>query len=70
MDRPLMPQACSATDKVIQRDDNLANSMGLKLDYARTLPDIILADVHPESPKVIFVEVVATDGGIRPRPPM
>jgi len=64
MDRPLMPQACSATDKVIQRDDNLANSMGLKLDYARTLPDIILADVHPESPKVIFVEVVATDGPI------
>ena len=54
-----MRQACSATDKVVQRDDNLANSMGLKLDYARTLPD-----VHPDSPKVIFVEFVATDGPI------
>jgi len=51
-------------DKVVQRDDNLANSMGLKLDYARTLPDIILADVHPDSAKVVFVEVVATDGPI------
>jgi len=51
-------------DKVVQRDDDLANSMGLKLDYARTLPDVILADVHPDSPKVIFVEVVATDGPI------
>jgi hypothetical protein len=51
-------------DKVVARDDNLANSIGLKLDYARNLPDVILADVHPDSPKVVFVEVVATDGPI------
>jgi hypothetical protein len=51
-------------DKVVSRDDSLANSIGLKLDYARNLPDIILADVDPDSSKVVFVEVVATDGPI------
>jgi hypothetical protein len=51
-------------DKVVARDDNLAISIGLRLDYARNLPDVILADIHPEAPKVVFVEVIATDGAI------
>ncbi len=51
-------------DKVVARDDLLARSIGLNLDYGRNLPDIILADVSVESPKVIFVEVVASDGPI------
>ena len=51
-------------NKVVSRDDNLAMSMGLRLDYARNLPDIILADVHPDASKLVFVEVVATDGAI------
>lgn len=50
--------------KVVARDDTLANAIGLKLDYARHLPDIILADVDPTSPKVVFIEVVATDGAV------
>ena len=51
-------------DKVVARDDNLANSLGVRLDYARNLPDVILADVDPEAPKLVFVEVVATDGAM------
>ncbi len=51
-------------DKVVARDDNLARSLGLRLDYGRNLPDVILADVHREFPKLVFVEVVATDGAI------
>jgi hypothetical protein len=51
-------------DKVVARDEAIAHSIGLRLDYSRNLPDIILADVHPRSPKVVFVEVVATDGAI------
>ena len=51
-------------DKVVARNDNLANSMGLRLDYARNLPDVILTDIHPEASKVVFVEVVATDGPV------
>jgi len=51
-------------NKVVARDDDLATSLGLRLDYSRNLPDVVLADVHPERAKVIFVEVVATDGAI------
>jgi hypothetical protein len=51
-------------DKVVARDDQLAEAVGLHLDYAKNLPDAILADVATASPKVIFVEVVATDGAV------
>ncbi|HVM48001.1 MAG TPA: BsuBI/PstI family type II restriction endonuclease [Candidatus Acidoferrum sp.] len=51
-------------NKVVARDEDLATSIGLRLDYSRNLPDIVLADVHPETPKVVFVEVIATDGAI------
>ena len=51
-------------DKVVARDEILANSIGLQLDYSRNLPDIILAALHPEAPKVVFVEVVASDGAV------
>lgn len=52
--------------KVVARDDKLANAIGLNLDYARHLPDVILADADPSSPKVVFVEIVATDGAVTP----
>jgi hypothetical protein len=51
-------------EKVVARDDVLANAIGLRLDYGRNLPDIILADVCIDSPKLLFVEVVATDGAV------
>jgi hypothetical protein len=51
-------------DKIVARDDGLARSLGLHLDYSKNLPDIILADIATEAPKVVFVEVVATDGPV------
>lgn len=51
-------------NKVVARDDHLAGLLGLKLDYARNLPDIILADIYTDASKVVFVEVVATDGAV------
>ena len=51
-------------DKVVARDDDLAKSIGLHLDYALHLPDVILADVVTAAPKLVFVEIVATDGPI------
>lgn len=51
-------------EKVVARDEELAGSMGLNLDFARNLPDVVLVDVAVESPKLVFVEVVATDGAI------
>ena len=54
-------------NKVVARDEELATTIGLRLDYARTLPDVILADAVARAPKVVFVEVVATDGAVTDR---
>jgi hypothetical protein len=51
-------------NKVIQRDDELAQSLGLKIETDRLLPDAILVDLAPAEPLLVFVEVVATDGPI------
>lgn len=53
--------------KVIRRHDELARALRLDLDYSRNLPDIIVADIDARSPKLVFVEVVATDGAITER---
>ena len=54
-------------NKVVMRDDNIANSIGLRIEPDKNLPDLILADLGPSEPLIIFVEVVATDGAITPR---
>ncbi len=51
-------------NKVVARDDALARATGLEIQPDRNLPDIILADLGPKHPLLIFVEVVATDGPI------
>jgi len=51
-------------EKVVARDDELASALGLRLDYGKNLPDLILADIAAAAPKLVFVEVVATDGPI------
>lgn len=53
-----------SSEKVVSRDEQLARELGLNLDAARTLPDIILVDLHENGTRLIFVEVVATDGAI------
>ncbi|RJQ61790.1 MAG: hypothetical protein C4530_05735 [Desulfobacteraceae bacterium] len=42
----------------------MARSIGLHIEAGRNLPDIILVDIGPKSPFLVFVEVVATDGAI------
>lgn len=49
-------------NKVVARDDALARSIGLTIDPDRALPDIILVDLGPVEPLLVFVEVVASDG--------
>jgi hypothetical protein len=53
-------------NKVVARDDELARSVGLRIEVDRNLPDIILVDIGPKNPLLVFVEVVATDGAITP----
>jgi hypothetical protein len=48
----------------VARDDQLARRIGLRIEAHRNLPDIILVDLGPEHPLLVFVEVVATDGPI------
>lgn len=54
-------------NKVVARDDGLAASIGLKIEADKDLPDLILADLGPSHPLIVFVEVVATDGPISAR---
>jgi len=50
--------------KVVARDDDLARAIGLDIPQDRNLPDVGLVDLGPTHPKLVFVEVVATDGPI------
>jgi hypothetical protein len=51
-------------NKIIQRDDQLARTLGLKIEADKLLPDTILVDLGPADPLVVFVEAVATAGEI------
>ncbi len=51
-------------NKVTHRDDQLAKTIGLHIQADKNLPDIILADIGPKHPLLVFVEVVATDGPV------
>jgi BsuBI/PstI restriction endonuclease len=51
-------------NKVIQRDDELAQALGLKIETDKLLPDTILVDLAPAEPLIVFVEAVATAGEI------
>jgi len=54
-------------NKIVLRDDSIANAIGLKIEADKNLPDLILADLQPKDPVIVFVEIVATDGAITPR---
>lgn len=54
-------------NKIVLRDDAIANAIGLKIEPDKNLPDLILADLGPRDPLILFVEVVATDGAITER---
>ncbi len=51
-------------NKVVARDESLAKAIGLAIPADRYLPDILLVDLGPKHPLLVFVEVVATDGPI------
>ena len=49
------------------RDEKIANAIGLKIESDKYLPDLILVDLGPKEPLIVFVEFVTTDGAITPR---
>ncbi|WP_122550748.1 BsuBI/PstI family type II restriction endonuclease [Pseudomonas viridiflava] len=56
-----------SSNKVAVQDVKLATAIGLDIVAKKDLPDLILVDLGPVDPLIIFVEVVATDGAITPR---
>ena len=67
LENPGLLWLSTSGNKVVQRDQSLANAIGLNIDASRNLPDIILVDIRPEETiLLVFVEVVATDGAITP----
>ena len=53
-------------EKVVVRDEHLLAKIGLPLEADRHLPDVILLDGQHGAEKLVFVEIVASDGGITP----
>ena len=51
-------------NQVVARDDEMAQAIGLTIDPQRNLPDLILVDLGPAEPLLVFVEVVATAGPV------
>lgn len=51
-------------NKIVSRDDELAKSIGLQIRAEKNLPDIVVADLGPKHPLLVFIEVVATDGPV------
>lgn len=67
LENPAVLWLSESGNKVVARDDKLASSIGLKIEADRNLPDLILVDLGPADPLIVFVEVVATDGAITAR---
>ena len=51
-------------NQVVARDDRLAKDIGLTIHPDRNLPDLILVDLGPKEPLIVFVEIVATTGPV------
>ncbi|HEX8697188.1 MAG TPA: BsuBI/PstI family type II restriction endonuclease [Longimicrobium sp.] len=64
LEKPGVIWVSESRNKVLARDDDLARSVGLSIEAQRLLPDIILVDLGPRDPLLVFVEVVATDGPV------
>lgn len=65
--KPAVLLLSESANKIIDRDERLARSVGLDIKADRNLPDSILVDLAPKHPLLVFVEAVATDGPINHR---
>ena len=62
--RPGIVWMSESRNQVVARDDRLALEIGLTIEPDRNLPDLILVDLGPIEPLLVFVEVVATAGPV------
>lgn len=64
LSQPAVVWLSESGNRVVARDDALALEIGLSIQPDRNLPDLILADLGPAEPLLVFVEVVATAGPV------
>lgn len=64
LETPAVLWLSESANKEDRRDRDLADAISLNIQSDKHLPDIILVDLEPEDPLIIFVEVVASDGPI------
>lgn len=67
LQRPAVVLVSESARKATYRDEDLLRASGLRLDVAKTLPDVILLDLGSEPPLLVFVECVVSDGEITAR---
>lgn len=64
LQKPGVISLSESGNKVVARDEELAKAIGLTIPVDKSLPDIVLVDLGPTHPLLIFVEVVHTDGPV------
>lgn len=64
LEQPSLIWLSESRNQVVARDDRLAQEIGLTIQPDRNLPDLILIDLGPAEPLLVFVEVVATSGPV------
>lgn len=67
LEAPAVLWLSESGNKIVFRDEAIARAIGLEIEADKNLPDLILADLGPAEPLIVFVEVVATDGAMTPR---
>ena len=68
LEQPGVIWLSESRNQVVARDDRLAQDIGLTIQLDRNLPDLILVDLGPAEPLLVFVEVVATAGPVSEAP--
>jgi len=64
LERPGVVLLSESQAKIIGRDEDLISRLRLRIDPGGNLPDILLVDLEPAEPLLVFVEIVATDGAV------
>ncbi|EPO5509305.1 BsuBI/PstI family type II restriction endonuclease, partial [Pseudomonas aeruginosa] len=67
LEKPAVLWLSESSNKVAMQDLRMASTIGLDIEAQKNLPDLILVDIGPKHPLIVFIEVVATDGAINPR---
>lgn len=67
LEKPAVLWLSESSNKVAMQDLRMASSIGLDIEAQKNLPDLILVDLGPKDPLIVFIEVVATDGAITTR---